>query len=83
MEEAIREDLLEDDRDMMLMDGFDDCEVGVVEVGGIRIMCYSFSKIVEKLKSQGMTYDDAVEYHYFNQRGAYVGEKTPCFLEDL
>jgi hypothetical protein len=27
-----------------------------------------------------MTYEEAVEYHEFNQAGAYVGELTPVFI---
>jgi len=28
----------------------------------------------------GMTYEEAVEYFEYNQMGAWVGERTPCFL---
>ena len=27
-----------------------------------------------------MTHDEAVEYHEYNQLGAYVGEHTPAFM---
>ena len=30
-----------------------------------------------------MTYEEAMEYFTFNVTGAYVGENTPVFLEDL
>ena len=30
-----------------------------------------------------MDYEEAVEFFDFNVTGAYVGENTPVFLEDL
>jgi hypothetical protein len=30
-----------------------------------------------------MTYEEAVEYHEFNQLGAYVGERTPVFIHRI
>ena len=31
----------------------------------------------------GMTHEEAVEYFEYNQRGAHVGDHTPCFIEDI
>jgi hypothetical protein len=30
--------------------------------------------------ADGMTEEEAVEYFDFNQIGAWVGDRTPCFL---
>lgn len=30
---------------------------------------------------EGMTYEEACEFHSFNTEGAYVGPKTPLFIE--
>jgi hypothetical protein len=33
------------------------------------------------MERDGMTYDEAVEYFNFNVSDAYVGEKTPAFIQ--
>lgn len=43
---------------------------------------YSKKKALTVLMTQGMTYEEAVEYFDFNVQGAYVGEQTPIYLED-
>lgn len=66
---------------MLKMDGFDDCIVGIVERFGMEpILCYSKEKVLAKLVEQYGNYEDAVEYYYYNQLGAWCGEGTPCFL---
>lgn len=72
------------DESILKMDGFNDCIIGVVLRFGMEpILCYSLQKVIEKLVSQGMTEEEAEEYWEFNQLGAWVGERTPCFLDDL
>jgi hypothetical protein len=76
------EEALEDH--MMLMDGFDDCIIGVAERNGQpNLLAYDAKKIFKKLVKQGMTEEEAVEYFYFNMAGAYVGEGTPTFIHKL
>jgi hypothetical protein len=73
-----------DDDELMYMDGFADCIAGTVRrFGQAEIVCYHYEKVIAKLVGQGMTSDEAVEYHEFNQIGAWVGERTPCFLERI
>lgn len=68
------------DHDLLLLDGFDDCFVGVVErFGGVFAACYDYDQIIATLM-QDMDYDAAVEFFAFNIAGAYVGEATPVFL---
>ena len=63
------------------MDGYDDCIIGLVErCGQEDILCYNRDKVIDKLMNGGMTRKDAVEYYYYNQVGAYMGENTPCFI---
>tara|TARA_S200002703_G_scaffold152813_1_gene153635 strand:- start:422 stop:649 length:228 start_codon:yes stop_codon:yes gene_type:complete len=63
------------------MDGFDNCIAGVVErYGEPEIVCYDKEKVLAKLQAQGMSEDDAIEFHRFNQAGAWVGDLTPCFI---
>lgn len=70
-----------EETDLLKMDGFDDCIVGVVErFGQPPIVCYDKEKVLRKLESNGMSSDEAKEFFYFNQIGAWMGEATPCFL---
>jgi len=70
-----------EDQDLLLMDGFNDCIVGVVErCGQELIVCYDKEKVVTKLEADGMTNEEAEEFFYFNQLGAWMGDRTPCFL---
>ena len=77
----IRDELAEIDPDLLLMDGFDDCIIGICEsFGGVPVVAYDYDKVLANLQASGMTYEEAVEYHEFNQAGAYVGELTPVFI---
>jgi len=68
--------------DMLKMDGYDDCIIGVVErCGQPTIFCYSTEKVLKRLmKEDGLTLEEAEEWFTYNQLGAWVGAKTPCFL---
>jgi hypothetical protein len=81
---SIRDELAEIDPDLLLMDGFDDCIIGICEsFGGESVVAYDYGKVIAQLESQGMTYEEAVEFHEFNQAGAYVGERTPVFIHRI
>jgi len=81
---TIRELLSEIDNELLLMDGFDDCIIGVCEsFGGAPVVAYNYDLVIAKLQSHGMTYEEAVEYHEFNQLGAWVGERTPVFIHRI
>ena len=73
------------DSEMMKIDGFDDCIVGVATRICMKdSLCYSFEKIIAKLMERdGMTHDEAVEYAEFNIAGAYFGGTTPILLRDV
>jgi hypothetical protein len=69
------------DYDLTVMDGFDDCIVGIVERCTMPpIVCYDREKVIAALMRDGMTWEEAEEYFEFNQMGAWVGDSTPCFL---
>lgn len=63
------------------MDGFDDCILGVIDSWGRSFVVYDRQKVIQKLIDEGLTPDEAVEHHYFNQDGAWVGDNTPAFLD--
>jgi hypothetical protein len=67
--------------EILRMDGYDDCVVGLVErFGQDPILCYDKAKILAKMVADGMTEEEAEEFFEFNQIGAWVGVGTPCFL---
>ena len=75
-----REEVEELAEGSILLDGFDDCITGVVEEfgNGVRIL-YSRDKILESLQKD-MSYEDALEYYYYNIVGGHFGERNPLFL---
>lgn len=84
LENAIVEQIRDIDPELMLMDGYDDCIIGIVERAGAEsCICYDKAKILQRHQDDGMTPEEAVEYFEFNQIGAWVGERTPCFIEIL
>lgn len=67
--------------ELLKMDGYDDCIVGLVERFGQQlILCYDKEMVIRKLESDGMSRIDAEEWFYFNKLGAWMGDGTPCFL---
>lgn len=70
--------------DLLFLDGYDNCIVGIVErFGQPPIVCYNKTKILERLITDGCTPEEAEEYFEFNQLGASVGTSTPCFITFL
>ena len=67
-----------DDHDFLVMEGYDDCIVGVEE-SGMRV-CYDSEKVIEKNMEMGMSREEAIDWYSFNQLGAYVGPSTPLFV---
>lgn len=67
--------------DALMMDGYDDCIVGMIErFGNVPYVAYDYGKVIDKLIAEGMTSEEAEEYLQYNMLGAYVGESTPCFI---
>lgn len=72
----------DEDAPMLKADGYDNCVVGVVlRYGTQPILCYSKKKVLKKLAKE-MSREEAEEWFEFNMLGAWVGEGTPCFLDD-
>ena len=66
----------------VLLTGFNDCIVGVVEeFGGNRVL-YSKEKIIQKLM-EDMSEEEAYEYFDYNIIGGYFGDQNPVFLSKL
>ncbi len=59
---------------------FDDLDEGVIGVEPkAMVLVYSIEKCIE-IFCRDMSYEESVEYFYFNVEGAYLGEKTPIFI---
>jgi len=66
----------------VLLTGFDDCIVGIVEeFGGNRVL-YSKEKIIQKL-IEDMSEEEAYEYFDYNIIGGYFGDQNPVFLSKV
>ena len=69
----------------LVMDGFDDCVIGILERYGMEsIVIYDKEKVIEKLKANGCdSYEGALEFYEYNQLGGWHGDMTPGFLVRL
>lgn len=70
-------------QDALVMDGFDDCIVGLLERFGIPepIVVYDRAKVIQKLVDNGIEdHEGAEEFYYYNQLGGWHGDGTPAFL---
>lgn len=67
--------------DFLLLEGYDDCIIGVVERSGQSpVVCYDKRLVLERLMQDGISREEAEEFFYYNQIGAWWGDGTPCFL---
>jgi len=69
----------------LFADGFDKAIVGLIEDWNSEVIriCYSKSKMIDCMMEEDMSFEDAIEFLEFNVWGAYVGEGTPLYIEDL
>jgi hypothetical protein len=68
------------DEEFLKADGFDDAIIGVEP--DTMVLVYDRNKMIDILvKTQDMTFEDSVEYLEYNTWSAYVGEKTPIYIE--
>jgi len=81
----MRDDIIElygdhDEEGLLFADGFDDVIIGICP-NSLRIV-YSRTRCINILMKD-MNEEDAVEYAEYNTFNAYVGEKTPIWVDDL
>jgi len=71
------------DTEFLLAEGFDDAILGVVfdSMNAVVRLAYSREKCINIL-AQTMSIEEAIEYFGFNVEGAYMGEKTPIWVDD-
>ena len=80
--QEILENCLHDDENVLLADGFEDAFLGIGRKFGEPMAVYDRRKCIEILMKD-MSEEEAEEYFSFNVEGAFVGEKTPVFLEAI
>jgi hypothetical protein len=68
------------DEDILIPDGFEEAFVGIAVQFTKPIAIFDRQKCIDIL-CRDMSYEDAIEYFYYNVEGAYVGESTPAFLD--
>lgn len=78
---SMKESLEEREPDLLFADGHDNAILGMAERNDVYVVVYSVHEIVCNLVEDGRTMEEAVECYHFNIKGAYVGERTPMFLE--
>jgi hypothetical protein len=66
--------------DLIILDGFDEAIIGVVERINLLAVCYDKSKIL-KILMRDMNEIEAIEYFEFNILGSYLGDSSPVFLD--
>ena len=67
------------EEECLTADGFEDALVGCT-YGANVVAVYDINKMIEVLVEEGMEYEDAVEFLDYNVVGAYVGDKTPQYI---
>ncbi len=71
-----------DEEEITLADGFADAFLGIGRQFGKPVAVYSRRKCIEVLM-ETMDEEQAEEYFEFNMAGAWIGESTPIYLEEL
>ena len=77
------EEILGEDENVLLADGFEDAFVGIGRQFGRPLAVYDRFECIEILIKEGMSEEEAEEYFQYNTEGAWVGDQTPIFLERI
>ena len=77
--------LNEIDKEILLMDGFDEAFIGTSQrINEPVLAVYSYDKLVDLLMTRdGMDDEEAMEFIEYNCVGAWRGERTPIIVRSL
>ena len=80
-----RNDEMDDEKGLVLADGLDHAFLGLMQRFNVLdpVACYDYDRVIQSFMADGMTEEDAIEYFEFNVIGAWVGERTPCYLRRM
>lgn len=67
------------EEECLTADGFDAALVGCT-YGANVVAVYDIQRMIEVLVNEGMEHDDAVEFLEYNVVSAYLGDKTPLYV---
>lgn len=82
LDDRLKEFLALIDEDIMIADGLSYAFVGLTRNNGHIVCVYSTNLIVDELMEKDMMdIETAEEYVQFNIADAYVGERTPLFVD--
>lgn len=83
----IRETIADIDPELLLLEpgaDYDHCVIGIARrFGQEDCVAYDTACILDALVEAGLDHGEAQEFFDFNIAGAYVGERTPIFIECL
>lgn len=66
--------------ELVLIEGYDDCIVGVAQQFDRIFVVYDQTQIINKLMESGMTWEQARDHYAAEQADAQFGDETPAFL---
>jgi len=71
------------DQKFLLADGLDEAILGVAHrCGDNPVVAYDINKIIKILMERdGMDKTEAIEFYNFNIEQAYMGNRTPCYID--
>lgn len=78
----IVEEMLGEDENILLADGFEDAFIGVGRQFNTPFAIYDRGFCIDILM-EDMSNEEAEEFFEYNVQGAYAGESTPVFVEML
>jgi hypothetical protein len=85
--ESIRQTIADIDPELLLLDSgehYDRCIIGIASrIGQEDCVAYDTQCVIDVLVEDGLDPEAAQEFFDFNIAGAYVGERTPIFIECL
>jgi len=82
IKEKIEAYCVENEIKALFADGYDEAIVGLGVCFHSYKVIYNKSKVLEIL-ARDMSQEEAIMFFEFNVVGAYVGDETPIFIEDL
>ena len=71
------------DQELLFADGFDEAIIGVSSNVGIVRVVYCVDKMLDILMEEGEEYLSAREYLEYNTLNAWVGKRTPIYVESM
>jgi hypothetical protein len=71
-------DLIDDNTEILMADGFDDAIIGLCSKS-MRVI-YDYDLMLEILEEEGMEEIEAIEHLEFNVLNAWVGDQTPIYM---